>query len=256
MVVPMLSATRTSLSNCRFRPRFSAESRGGMTRSPADADDLVQDVLERAWRGRRSFRAESALSTWLYRIAINRARDLAARADSARTVPSGIDDIDLPVSRLDHPEVLAESLADEQTVRAALATLSVEDRMVLALHDGEGWTAPRISTVCELTVASVYKRIHRARIRLLRALPGVSASESVDSELCRKTLVHASAYLDGHLDVETSTRIDEHLRQCPRCPPIAGALVGIKTALGQRPWSSAMPPDFVRAVDTLGNTNR
>ena len=79
--------------------RFAA----AMTRSPADTDDLVQDVLERAWRNRRTFRSESALTTWLYRIAINRARDVAARAENQRTEPSGTGEIDGPISDLEHP---------------------------------------------------------------------------------------------------------------------------------------------------------
>ncbi|OFV79068.1 ECF RNA polymerase sigma factor SigH [Rhodococcus erythropolis] len=61
--------------------RFAA----AMTRSPAD--DLGQDVLERAWRNRRTFRSESALTTWLHRITINRARDVAVRAENQRTEP-------------------------------------------------------------------------------------------------------------------------------------------------------------------------
>ncbi|MFH5228129.1 RNA polymerase sigma factor [Antrihabitans spumae] len=66
--------------------RFAA----AMTRSPADTDDLVQDVLERAWRNRRTFRSESALTTWLYRITINlpamwpHARRLSAQNHRAR----------------------------------------------------------------------------------------------------------------------------------------------------------------------------
>ena len=114
--------------------RFAA----AMTRSPADTDDLVQDVLERAWRNRRTFRSESALTTWLYRITINRARDVAARAETQRTEPSGTGDIDVPISDLEHPETVAQALSDRSTVRAALATLTVEDRMVLALPRRRG----------------------------------------------------------------------------------------------------------------------
>ncbi|MBN0974700.1 sigma-70 family RNA polymerase sigma factor [Gordonia polyisoprenivorans] len=228
--------------------RFAA----AITRSPADTDDLVQDVLERAWRNRRTFRSESALSTWLYRIAINRARDVAARAENQRTEPSGTGDIDGPISDLEHPETVAQALSDRSTVRAALATLTVEDRMVLALHDGEGWTATQIGAVGALTTAAVYKRIHRARVKLLRALDNGPAHPRNDSQACRRTLAAASDYLDGRLDVDASARIDTHLRQCRRCPPIAQALIGIKTALGLRPWTSAVPEQFVCDVAHLG----
>lgn len=227
--------------------RFAA----GMTRSVADTDDLVQDVLERAWRSRRTFRSESALSTWLYRIALNRARDLAARAETVRTEPSGTDDIDLPISYLDHPEAVAEALSNEYTVRAALASLTVDDRMVLALHDGEGWTAAQIGAIVGLTSAAVYKRIHRARVKLLRALDEGPVHGRVDSEVCRRTLARASDYLDGRLDVDESGRIDAHLRQCRRCPPIAQALIGIKVALGRRPWNTTVPAQFAYDIAHL-----
>ncbi|WP_256278419.1 zf-HC2 domain-containing protein [Rhodococcus erythropolis] len=62
----------------------------------------------------------------------------------------------------------------------------------------------------------------------------------------------ASDYLDGRLDVDASARIDTHLQQCRRCPPIAQALIGIKTALGLRPWTSAVPEQFVYDVAHLG----
>lgn len=216
-----------------------------------DTDDLVQDVLERAWRSRRMFRSESALSTWLYRIALNRARDLAARAETVRTEPSGTDDIDLPISYLDHPEAVAEALSNEYAVRAALATLIVDDRMVLGLHDGEGWTAAQIGGIVGLTSAAVYKRIHRARVKLLRALDDGPVHGRVDSEVCRRTLARASDYLDGRLDVDESGRIDAHLRQCHRCPPIAQALIGVKVALGRRPWNATVPAQFAYDIAHL-----
>lgn len=45
-----------------------------------DPDDLVEDTLERAWRSRDRFRADSTAPTWLHRILVNRAIDLCRRA--------------------------------------------------------------------------------------------------------------------------------------------------------------------------------
>ncbi|OFV79067.1 hypothetical protein RERY_02780 [Rhodococcus erythropolis] len=56
--------------------------------------------------------------------------------------------------------------------------------MVLALHDGEGWRATQSGAVGALTTAAVYKRIHRARVKLLRALDDGPAHLRNDSQAC------------------------------------------------------------------------
>ncbi|MDN5856034.1 MAG: RNA polymerase sigma factor [Actinomycetia bacterium] len=107
-----------------------------------DPDDLVQDTLERAWRSRDRFRAESTAATWLHRILVNRAIDLCRRAgQNALTGLDTIDDEHLLDLGIDDPVAVIAAAEDTARLRVALSRLAPDERMVLVLHDGEGWSA-------------------------------------------------------------------------------------------------------------------
>ncbi len=194
-----------------------------------DPDDLTQDVLERAWRNRAGFRGDAAMSTWLHRIVVNRAHDLAARIEA------------IPVAELPEPEVFAFELSDPadlvaraedvDTLRAALSHLSVQDRLILALHDGEGWSVPQIAETCGLETAAAHKRLQRGRFRLAKQLAGPIALKVLSSHECLEVRALAAAYLDGALDAAGSRTVEEHLKSCDRCPPVAQAVIGLREVL-------------------------
>ncbi|MGQ0464938.1 MAG: sigma-70 family RNA polymerase sigma factor [Sporichthyaceae bacterium] len=197
--------------------------------SSLDPDDLTQDALERAWRSRASFRADSAMSTWLHRIVVNRARDLAVRTEA------------IPVAEIPEQEAFSFELADPadlvaraedvDTMRAALSRLSVQDRLILALHDGEGWTVPQIAESCGLETAAAHKRLQRGRFRLAKELAVPIALTVLSSHECLEVRSLAAAYLDGALDDAGSRTVEEHLRTCERCPPVAQAVIGLREVL-------------------------
>ena len=136
---------------------------------PEDAADALQDALINAFRRAASFRAESAVTTWLHRIVVNacldRVRHTAARpvtALSEEISPSAVPDPGTQtVLRLD--------------LEAALATLPDEQRVPLVLVDVEGYTVAEVAALLAIPVGTVKSRCARARARLLPLLSDVAA---------------------------------------------------------------------------------
>lgn len=201
-----------------------------LTPPGVDHEDLVQDVLERAWRSRMGFRHGSRLSTWLHAIMINRANDLTRRRQHER---EEILEQDLLEFEIDDPVAAVERAEDAGLLRAALSRLSPLDRTVLVLHDGEQWTAGQVAEICGMSADAVHKRVQRARLRLARELAECPSAASVwrVSPACRRAREAASAYLEGELDPATRAAVDEHLQRCQRCPALIQALVGLRGAL-------------------------
>lgn len=179
-------------------------------------DDLLQDTLERAWARRDSFRDDSALSTWVYRIMFNRARDLARR-----DVPH-ITQLDFELPALaELPEVTIERLEVSAQIRAAMAELSSLDRLVLAMKDGEGWTMAQVAELAGSSEATAQKRLQRARRRLANAVLAAECSAPLRgvASACHRARREAVSHLDGALPPATATRLERHMTLCHSCPP-------------------------------------
>jgi RNA polymerase sigma factor (sigma-70 family) len=218
-----------------------------------DPDDLAQDTLERAWRSRTSYRAEAAPATWLYRIALNRAYDLAARGGPVLVDVDDLAEDDLFDFEVDDPaEVLAKA-HDTATLRAALSRLSPVDRMVLALHDGEGWGAREVGQACGIGAAAAHKRVQRGRFRLAKELTAGSPPRPARDELCTSVRALAPDYLDGTLDEHRSTAVEDHIRACELCPPLAQAVLGLREALERGVLATGIHADTRRFLRVLAD---
>jgi RNA polymerase sigma-70 factor (ECF subfamily) len=216
-----------------------------------DPDDLVQDTLERAWRARDRFRADATVTTWLHRILVNRAADLCRRPRVVVT-PLDADTLEsLMDFEVDDVDSLLARAADIAELRAALSRLPAAERMVLALHDGEGWTARRVGEVCGLSTAAVHKRLQRARIRLARELLGVEERARRPSPQCRQVRAGAVDYVDGRLDDHHKRQIEEHIRGCALCPSLVQALIGLRAALELAPGAPEPPEDVLHGLRRL-----
>lgn len=226
-----------------------------LTPPEVDQEDLVQDVLERAWKSRTGFRRGSKLSTWLHSIMVNRATDLARRSIAA---PAQEPDQDPDVFAVDirDPALVAERAADSAALRAALSRLPPEDRTVLVLGDGEEMKADEVAELMGISAEAVYKRLQRGRLRLAGELDrarGLPLAEP-PPETCRLARLHVSAYLDDRLDATVREEVDEHLRDCTRCPPLVQAVVGLKEALGAHPGTE-IPPGLSSAMEERARRN-
>lgn len=132
----------------------------------ARAEDLTQEAFVRAWQALPTFRFESAVSTWLHRLAVNTAlMELRAR----RSRPLASDDEDA-LDALPMPDTAGHAMLGRDLERA-VATLPPRARAVLVLHDVEGWKHEEIAEELGMAVGSSKAQLHRAR-GLLRARIG------------------------------------------------------------------------------------
>jgi RNA polymerase sigma-70 factor (ECF subfamily) len=135
----------------------------------ARAEDLTQEAFVRAWQALPGFRFESAVSTWLHRLAVNTAlMELRAR----RSRPLADDDEDA-LEALSMPDTAGRAVLGRDLERA-VATLPPRARAVLVLHDVEGWKHEEIAEELGMAVGSSKAQLHRAR-GLLRTRIGESA---------------------------------------------------------------------------------
>lgn len=167
-----------------------------------EAEELVQETLLRAWRGRETFEGRSLLRTWLYRIATNVCLNALERSPK-RVLPQ---DVAPPVTAATpasearptpgwapelpwlqpYPDQLLElaapaelepdaAAARRQSVElaflAALQHLPPHQRAVLLLSEMVGWSAADVAAALEVGVASVTSALQRARAALRAQLP-------------------------------------------------------------------------------------
>lgn len=161
------------------------------TGSEHDAADITQEVFLRAWRNLDSFRGDSSLSTWLYRVTANLCVDLA-RKKTGEGASASIDDEESPAAavadpvRMNRPEEAAENNALRQELQYALSQLSEEHRRIVILRDVGGLSYADIARTLGLEEGTVKSRLARARAALRRILTergNISlASPSKDTE--------------------------------------------------------------------------
>jgi len=143
------------------------------TNNQADASDLVQDVFVRAYRGLPRFKGQSALSTWLYRIAVNVCLNKAAvrvpPVDPIGDAPR----IDERIERPDEPLMRGER---SRQVRAAIARLPKKQRATVILRVYHELPHDEIARVLGSSVGTVKANFFHALNNLRRLLAGATRS--------------------------------------------------------------------------------
>ena len=135
-----------------------------MTGDDRDARDLVQDVFVRAWERLTTFRGQSALATWLHRLAVNVTLEHLRRVkrDASRLIE---DDDTGADSR--HGAAATEARLD---LDAALNRLPRGARTVFLLHDVEGYSHDEIAEMTGIAAATARVQLWRARRTIMRFL--------------------------------------------------------------------------------------
>jgi RNA polymerase sigma-70 factor (ECF subfamily) len=142
-------------------------------RTDWDARDACQDAFVAAWRELPRLRDTARFDAWLDRIVVNSCRTLL-RARRVRVREISIEESPQSTG---HATVAspAEALADEDLVRRALGRLSADQRLVLALHHGEGRPIAEIATLIRVPAGTVMWRLFKARRALENELRKESA---------------------------------------------------------------------------------
>jgi RNA polymerase sigma-70 factor (ECF subfamily) len=133
-----------------------------LTRSPADADDLVQDTLLRAWRFREGFATGTNLKAWLFRILRN---EFLTKAQAGRFITESIDG-KAGAQLVSDPD--QEINVEYRELLEGLQTLSAETREALLLTVGVGLTYEEAAEVSHCPVGTIKSRVNRARELLAR----------------------------------------------------------------------------------------
>lgn len=139
-----------------------------MTAHHADADDLVQDVFERAFRSLADLEDVARCRAWLFRIARNRVIDWQ-RTRLARPELRLLEGTDSVASEpFVAPERVEQAQAD--AIEAALGALSADLRDAVLLADVWGCSYDEIAEIVQVPIGTVRSRIARARLRLAELL--------------------------------------------------------------------------------------
>ncbi|MFU8896382.1 MAG: RNA polymerase sigma factor RpoE [Gammaproteobacteria bacterium] len=142
---------------------------GRYVRDSDEAQDVAQDAFIKAYRALPGFRGESAFYTWLYRIAINTAKNqLAANKRRADDFALDLQDpeqyeVHGRLREDDTPEGLALSEEIRETVNQAIEALPEDLRTAIVFREIDGMSYEEIAGAMECPVGTVRSRIFRAR---------------------------------------------------------------------------------------------
>ena len=141
-----------------------------MVRDAAEVEDVTQEAFIKAYRALPNFRGESAFYTWLYRIAINTAKNYLVSMGRRAPTTTGfdheeagtVDDAEaLRDTATPENELLGREIAD--TVNRAVEALPEDLRTAITLREIEGLSYEEIAGVMNCPIGTVRSRIFRAR---------------------------------------------------------------------------------------------
>jgi RNA polymerase sigma-70 factor (ECF subfamily) len=130
-----------------------------MLSNRADAEDCTQDVFVKVFKKLASFRGDSAVSTWIYRITVNACLDFRRRRRLRQTV-----------SLDEGMEVGSTPLSVARLIESALPRMAEGYRQVFVLHDIQGLKHEEIGKILGITEGASKSQLHRARAFLRREL--------------------------------------------------------------------------------------
>jgi RNA polymerase sigma-70 factor (ECF subfamily) len=143
-----------------------------MTKNVFDAEDLMQDAFIQIFRGLRSFRGDSAFSTWIYRVVVNTVL-MTRRKRHLREVS-----LDEPAT-LDHGQVPREfgrndnklvGTIDRIALTQAAKELPEGCRTIFLLHEVEGYEHHEIAEQLSCSIGNSKSQLHKARLKMRKLL--------------------------------------------------------------------------------------
>jgi RNA polymerase sigma-70 factor (ECF subfamily) len=146
-------------------------------RNPAEAEDIAQEAFIKAYRALPGFRGDSAFYTWLYRIAINTAKNAVVSRDRSpidysldRHGNEDSNDMQGHMKDAETPEGLVLTDEIRAIVNAAIEALPEDLRTAIVLRELEGLSYEEIAAAMDCPVGTVRSRIFRAREAIDRQL--------------------------------------------------------------------------------------
>ena len=147
-----------------------------LSHNGADADDLVQDTLIKAWSNREKFEPGTNLRAWLFTILRNTYYTAVSRRRREQSDPDG-----KHAASLSAPATQEWTLT-MQTLQEALQKLPIEHREALILVGAAGLSYEEAAAICNCAVGTIKSRVNRARARLVRLMDARTTADAVGIE--------------------------------------------------------------------------
>lgn len=150
----------------------------GMVHNSEDAEDIAQEVFIEVFRSIHKFRADAKISTWLYRIAVNRSLNFIRNNKKSRWFQSFEDSVqaknnqlqNITSSKSDHPEIQLENRQRATLLHEAIDSLPQNQKVAFTLSKYEELSYQEISEVMDLSISSIESLLHRAKKNLQKKL--------------------------------------------------------------------------------------
>ncbi|NDC78013.1 MAG: RNA polymerase sigma factor [Chitinophagia bacterium] len=148
----------------------------GFLQNAEDAEDVTQEVFLKVFESIGNFKGESALSTWLYRIAVTSSLEFLRKKRRKKRfafVLSLFGDSNEPLADLpdfEHPGVRLDRRENARILFKAVAGLPENQRIAFTLHKMEGLSYQEVADVMDTSLSAVESLLHRARLNLRKTL--------------------------------------------------------------------------------------
>ena len=126
-----------------------------------DAEEVAQEVFVRVFRALASFRGDSALSTWIYRLTVNASLSHLARRGRRQEVSD-----ESAMEQVAAPPAVERDSGLAARIEAALGKLPAGYRAILVLHDVEGLSHEECAAILECRVGTCKSQLHKARAKM------------------------------------------------------------------------------------------
>ena len=147
----------------KYYPRVYA-TLFSFTKSKEDSEDLSQQTFIKAWQQLSSFRGDSAFFTWVYRIAINLAKNfVASSAFKKQKINTSIEKAEIDVSSFEDIESAAIHEESLNEIKNFINTMPESLKTAFTLREVDGKSYEDISVITDTPIGTVRSRIFRAR---------------------------------------------------------------------------------------------
>ena len=128
-----------------------------------DAEYVTQEAFIRIWRNLKSFRMESSIRTWAYRITVNLCYDLL---EKRRRIPLAEESVESfgELAANDNPLLLLTEKELGEKIEEAFSMLSPDSRLILTLRELEGLPYKEVAEILDCSLGAAKMKAHRARL--------------------------------------------------------------------------------------------
>ena len=147
-----------------------------LVKNADDADDLTQEVFIEIFNSINNFREDSLLSTWIYRITVNKSLEHLRKLKRKKRIRiltwfnKENRELNQEAADFNHPGVLAENEEQSRILFRAIEKLPESQKVAFTLHKLEGLSYDQIAEVMQKTLSSVESLMHRAKTNLKKEL--------------------------------------------------------------------------------------